>query len=61
MKFWNQFHKLKNSPSFKNKKIISGKRIGRKLGIPTANVEVKIDDVKNFQMIPGIYFGTTKV
>lgn len=31
--------------------------MGRKLGIPTANIEVDLEEVKKYQMIPGVYFG----
>lgn len=61
MNYWQNSLLLKSATRFHEKEIITGKRIGRKLGIPTANVQVKIEEVKKFQMIPGIYVGKTKV
>lgn len=37
--------------------IIEGKRVGNKLGIPTANINIDLDNIRKLQMIPGIYLG----
>lgn len=38
--------------------IIQGKRVGRTIGIPTANLDFGPDKIEKYELIPGVYYGS---
>lgn len=56
-KRWGNIHTYKEELFLGTGTIIHGKKVGRTIGIPTANIDFGEEKIVEHNLIPGVYFG----